>query len=404
LTFLPSALLAGVFGLWGPDTTRSLPLTGPYPVGRREYVWTDSSRTEFPDSSAGRFRSLVIFVWYPAMATNRPTAPPLPLAWRDSAIARMAKSARDTIEEMIRARRVHAVDSAPPVATSQRFPVVFFLPGLGNLPTDYSFLVENLVSHGYIVIGIQPTGLATFTVYPDGHLAKYQSPTDTAEYYKKDIHWWIEDAQFARKQAELLNADASDPLHARLDLAHVGIFGHSYGGTTSLELCIRDRRFLAGINLDGYMYSERITTPFMLINGLAAKKDLWRYDSEMMAEFKPQAVAIDSVWTRFVRRSSPKLLEVRGRTMDHGSFWDAALFPDRDEPWRKVMKRGIMPGKRALAINSRYIIAFFDRYLKGKSSPILDRPPKGELDIELVRGGGQADSGRAQRESEARDE
>jgi len=38
--------------------------------------------------------------------------------------------------------------------------VLLFTPGLGWLPSDYSVLLEDLASHGYVVVGLASPGFA----------------------------------------------------------------------------------------------------------------------------------------------------------------------------------------------------------------------------------------------------
>ncbi|GHO69804.1 hypothetical protein KSC_086960 [Ktedonobacter sp. SOSP1-52] len=60
-----------------------------------------------------------------------------------------------------------------PLATNQaRYPVLIFSPGMGLLPTDYTTLIEDLVSHGYIVVGIAPTYSASAVAFADGRVVQ----------------------------------------------------------------------------------------------------------------------------------------------------------------------------------------------------------------------------------------
>ena len=57
--------------------------TGPYPVGRVAFDWTDTARVETLAKSSGARRELLAWVWYPA--TTAPDAKPadyLPENWR----------------------------------------------------------------------------------------------------------------------------------------------------------------------------------------------------------------------------------------------------------------------------------------------------------------------------------
>jgi hypothetical protein len=120
-------------------------------VGRRQYVWTDPARPEFQDSTPGARRRLVVWIWYPAVKTDRPSSLVLPRSWGNATVAaarEIAKGESPTKKDSTRYwahffRRMHGVGDASPVASPQSFPVVFFSPGGGQTPTDYGYLIEN---------------------------------------------------------------------------------------------------------------------------------------------------------------------------------------------------------------------------------------------------------------------
>jgi len=70
---------------------------------------------------------------------------------------------------------MHAIANAHISTTQDRYPVLIFEPGLGNLPTDSTTVIEDLVSHGYIVVGITPTYSASIVVFPDGRTKDLQA-------------------------------------------------------------------------------------------------------------------------------------------------------------------------------------------------------------------------------------
>src|SRR2546430_8885829 len=62
------------------------------------------------------------------------------------------------------------------------------------------------------------------------------------------------DQQFVLDQlAQLHHADPGQVFTARLDLDHVGAFGHSQGGATVMHLCSVDPRCKAALSLDGFV-------------------------------------------------------------------------------------------------------------------------------------------------------
>jgi predicted dienelactone hydrolase len=154
-------------GVWlGIAHTRSVTLpspTGQYAVGRIAFDWTDQSRAD-PFSTALTHRELPVWVWYPSLSPPRAeTVPYLPPQWvqlygKENGIGSWLQQNPNRV-------RAHAVPDAPPA--QGRYPVLVFEPGLGKKPRDYTALLEDLASHGYIVVGIFPTD-STDVVFPDG--------------------------------------------------------------------------------------------------------------------------------------------------------------------------------------------------------------------------------------------
>src|SRR5262249_41379374 len=155
----------------------------------------------------------------------------------------------------------HATDARP---TSQGgpFPVLVFEPGLGPLIPEYTALAEDLASHGYVVIGLNPTYSASITVLggqiiersPSGTIADAATPEQAQQRGDALVQVWAADDRFAIDQAIRMNGDGSSPFVGRLDIQHVGLLGHSFGGAAALEACHLDARCAAAANLDGSPY------------------------------------------------------------------------------------------------------------------------------------------------------
>src|SRR5207302_7702132 len=91
---------------------------------------------------------------------------------------------------------------------------------------------------------------------------------------------WVKDMTFALDQVAKLDSDPQSPFFARLDLSHVGAFGHSYGGAAAASACYEDERIQAGIDIDGSPRGKRSTwklsKPFLLLqsdHGIQHKDD-----------------------------------------------------------------------------------------------------------------------------------
>src|SRR5207247_7509016 len=133
--------------------------------------------------------------------------------------------------------------SAPLQAKSP--PVVVLMPGLGNSIAEYTELAEDLASHGYAVVGINPTGSSQVVGFPDGHLV-YGTPegsiaeTNVDAWYataSRLVGVWVDDASFV-----VATLSKRPPAVGALDVSHVSYVGHSLGGNASFEVCARDPR------------------------------------------------------------------------------------------------------------------------------------------------------------------
>jgi predicted dienelactone hydrolase len=182
------------------------------------------------------------------------------------------------IESDFSSIQTHSFANAPIAETGDAYPVIIMQPGMGPVPTDYTVFAENLASHGYVVVGINPTHTSNVIVFPDGRVAlrteKGTIPDDAdAAAADQDASRigkvWIEDAIFVMDQLQRIDTDQSNLFYNKLDLAHIGLFGHSFGGATAATVCKMDPRCQAGADLDGTLFSYQVDgilqRPFMFM-------------------------------------------------------------------------------------------------------------------------------------------
>jgi dienelactone hydrolase len=244
--------------------------SGPYAVGRSLFDWTDSSREDPYSSSIGKYRELMVWLWYPAAsAPGAAAAEYIPAAWAAKLPWRPV-----TIPARI---RVHAVSDAPLAGKDQAYPVVVFSTGFGNLPSDYTSVMEDLASRGYVVLGITNTYSAPVVRFPDGRVAE---PLRAASFPRgpiaavqsagdRMVNVWAADVRFSLDMLAKMNADPQSRFYGRFDMQKVGFLGHSFGGAAAAEACSTDPRCKAGIDLDGNLFGGVLKTgikqPFLFI-------------------------------------------------------------------------------------------------------------------------------------------
>jgi hypothetical protein len=123
---------------------------------------------------------------------------------------------------------------------------------------SYTALAEDLASHGYAVVGVNPTG-SIAVVFPDGHVAPAMplgnvEGMDVPSWYvsaERITNVWADDAAFV-----VDSLSATPARIGALDFDHVAYLGHSLGGAASFEACGQDARCAAAVDLDGTLWTE----------------------------------------------------------------------------------------------------------------------------------------------------
>ncbi len=365
------------------NTLLPLPVpAGRYAVGRALYDWVDTNRVDTLSDLPNQRRELLVWVWYPARVDSPGTpAPYLPAAWiqardRDQGVGVL-------LEHNFASLQTHSFADAPLAEAPSPYPVLIMEPGMGPLPTDYTVLAENLASHGYVVVGINPTYTSFIIVFPDGRIAPRSSKgaiPDLADPVTADRDAnviggvWADDVIFVMNQLTSLNGDKASPFYSRLDLEHIGVFGHSFGGATAIAVCQRDVRCKAGADLDGTPWGDEksgaVPQPFMFI-----AEDYTR-GCDSNCEAMKQAYA-------HVKSGAAYWLSVRGT--GHFNFSDLPL---RQSPIVRPLFAvagliGSIDPVRAQQVANAYLVAFFGKYLQNGDSPLLLGPSPDFPEVQL---------------------
>ncbi|MCA9924488.1 MAG: hypothetical protein KC421_19060, partial [Anaerolineales bacterium] len=159
--------------------------------------------------------------------------------------------------------------------------------------------------------------------------------------------------------------------NGRLDLSRVGVFGHSTGGAATIEFCTKDGRCDAGVALDSWVLpvSDNVLTdgptqPFMFIN-----TPRWlgeRNASQGMRIF--ESLPNDAY-----------NLTLAGT--QHYDFTDLVLFSPMTP---QLGLSGTINSQYSLSIQNRYILAFFNKYVKMMDEPLLQNSsPYPEVQITI---------------------
>ena len=346
--------------------------TGHLTAGTVSLHLVDPSRPD-PWVPSERVRQLMIQLWYPAAAVDGyPVAPYMsPLTAR----AYEKEQGLPSLNWPV----THAHLGAPVRRRGGGWPVVLYSHSLGGERFETTSLVEDLVSHGYVVVTIDHVHDAGVVVLPDGTVATCEVPPPTKDSptpeTTKEIEARVADVRFVLDQLAVIN-NGGNPDHEHtplphglrgaLDLGRTGIFGQSDGGSTAAHAMHADNRIGAGVDLDGTLWTPQAIAGSSRPLLLFGRPDLDPYEAATWAEF----------WKK---QRGPKLwLALKGST--HDTFTDfAPLLPQvapilgKPPSW-VVQGIGTINGLRAVAVERAYIGAWFDTYLRHRNSSLLSGP------------------------------
>ena len=269
-TSLTTCLGALVFVSLQSPIKAELPVaTGKFGVGVRTFDWTDETRPETQSDKDGEKRRLLVYLFYPT-AKGAPGVQADYFPHLKEIEAFEEQFGKDTFKKsygssyaIISRLKCHAIDNAIPVTATEKLPVVIFSHGGGISVRYYTAIIENFVSHGYVVAAVEHCYDGASVVFPDGHIItqsgwdqdEKRNKQERASFHQARIHTGALDNRFVLDQLERLNSGdlkaADGLLRGRLDMTRVGALGHSFGGKVSIASIPEDSRVRFAMNLGG---------------------------------------------------------------------------------------------------------------------------------------------------------
>ncbi|MEU7595206.1 hydrolase [Streptomyces sp. NPDC039022] len=372
--------------------------TGPYGVGGVALRLVDEGRRD-PWVAGRACRELMVSVRYPAGTAGGCARVPQMLPGEAAAFAAWSNFSKVMSEGMADwgATRTHAWRGAPVAQPGGRgFPVVLHSPGAADPRGLGSTLCDELASRGYVVVSIDHTYEAPGVQFPDGRVeysrmreeaGKAQRPEQVVALLKKLTAVRVADTRFVLDQLGRAVVLPRMP-GGVLDLRAVGMFGHSGGGFTAAQAMHDDRRIRAAVNMDGVMgYTQRDDDP---ANPSTVGTDGLDRPLLLMGKEGDDHHTVAS-WKAVWERSSGWHLDLTLTGAGHASFTDAqSLVPQLARkaglPREAVEELvGTVAPERSVAAQRAYVTAFFDRWLRGRDSGLLDGPSGRFPEIRFVR-------------------
>ena len=359
--------------------TSLVPPTGHFRAGTVRLHLVDPTRLD-PTSPTGGVREIMVQVWYPATdIRDHPLAPYLtPLA---AAHFIAGISAPPGAPDIALPTTIGHI-GAPVDRRHGPYPVILYSPGSGADGESDTGLVEDLVSHGYVVVTMDATNDSPEVEFPGGRLVVGTFLADTEAHALEAQQIRAADARFTLDELTKLTKGANpDAEHATLpaglagslDLSRVGMFGWSRGGAASGQAMHDDPRIKAGIDMDGGFFGpvaqEGVTRPFLLMTG------------DDSTEQNVPSLAL------FLNASTGPKLHLALADSRHATFSDIEelapqLAPALGVPPDQVTDTvGTINPATAVTDERVYIRAFFDKYLRDHDTHLLDAPSPRYPDI-----------------------
>lgn len=356
---------------------------GPYKVGTATWQFTDTSRTDPYAPEPNTPRIIVLQAWYPAEV-----APGMvPAAWCPSvdifgpAIAKKFGLPSFLLNHL-QLVQSHAYANAEVKAQPGGWPVVIYShgwTGFRNIAVDEA---EALASQGYVVFAPDHLYGALATVLKDGtpvlNNPKAMPPDEPKDARQIGIELLVDtyagDLRYVLDTVEKMNAgEKESPFKDKLDVAKIGLYGHSTGGGAVYEVAATDPRVKAVFGYDTWTepISPEVRAKPLTIPFFSLRSAQWAERDDAKAKILRELIA----------QSKAPVYDYYVKDSKHADF---TLMPILSPFAGTLGMTGPIDGRRVLEIGDDYLTAFFGQYLLGKESPLMNGESKDFPEVKKV--------------------
>jgi len=345
---------------------------GPLTVGTVSFELVDESRSD-PYAPTASLRRLMVQVWYPALPGPGDAIAP----WMDSAdlfapyLADFINMPPWFLDHLVYTK-TNSYQNAAPDKSNGPYPLILFSHGWRGFREQNTFQMQELASHGYVVVSVQHTYGAILTAFPDGTLAPNNptalfgpGPEDDDEATRALVAQWAKDTDYTLNVlSKWKRNDPNNIFTGLLDLERIGAMGHSTGGGAAIQFCASDPRCKAGLTMDAFMtpvtestLDSGIQQPFLFLFS-----QVWadRTDSKN-----------NLLFNRFYANLPQPAPVITLLGTNHYDFSD---LPALSPLAAQLGLKGPLNGTRVQELINTYTIAFFNQQFKSIPSPLFDGP------------------------------
>ncbi|MBP8174277.1 MAG: hypothetical protein KAY06_09805 [Aeromonadaceae bacterium] len=239
-------------------------------------------------------------------------------------------------------------------------PLILFSPGYGELSQFYRTIIEPLVARGYVVAGINHASTSMVTRSGNGDMESTDPiPSDLPA---EELQAWLQnklDANVADLDSAIeriaLESSADTLIKGCVDLQHIGLLGHSFGGATAMEALVTRNHYLAAVNLDGDLMGKHHTTASNLAV-LQMQSTLGTHDNSLRE--RDATLTGEHHWLEVAKS-------------DHLDFSDLHWYQEYLQGPLALPSSSMDPAQM-VEIETLWLGTFFDHTLKGESVTLED--------------------------------
>ncbi|TPN82157.1 alpha/beta hydrolase [Aquimarina algicola] len=374
--------------------------SGSFSIGVESIYLEDKTRKEILTRDNKDYRKLTAHIWYPSYDKIHK-----PEKYMDNGVAEAfatSKGMPSFIASHFDLTKIH-IEHSLPIIKDKKMPVIILSHGLLWNSEMYVSIIEEIVSQGYIVVGIDHLYESFFTTHKGEKIKwnqdnidrmnvgldfKYmkskmdlglnekndkirtQAIEELIEYlpYFESLDRWSDDISFVIDQILLLNTKPESFLYQKINQEQIGLLGHSWGGAAVVQQSTANPKIKAVINMDGAQWGRAsdsiLKTPLMLMHA----------DRDYSTFFTPNFYVYHKI-----AKNDVYLATIT--SADHANFGDLSY-------WSKIKsltQTGTIHEERMSHITNKLILCFFDKYLKGKDVKIQDKFVEQYPEVEINR-------------------
>jgi hypothetical protein len=207
--------------------------TGQYRIGFEDFHWINkdvcpdpigSNKYDFSPENKNRCHEVMVRIYYPTIQSQPRSFYYKPFVeWQKQEFLKQVPAISKEQLDQFSLMRSFSIEKAE-IVKGKKFPILFFSPGGGYPAQAYENFITELVSHGYIVVGIN-TPFVNFAALANGHLIMSGSEKikNKADMEALSVPLQLSDLTYVFKRVRNLSFSNAFDLH------HIGLFGHSIG-------------------------------------------------------------------------------------------------------------------------------------------------------------------------------